>query len=124
MLLKKIVPIVNAAVERLAFGAAKIVIAVTDADNPKNVCVYIDNGTYSSKLTIEDTEFSGEELLGAIDFSGLKLAFDDYEFNNHTKWCCPDWMIHYLIGDYPREHWEAERPETKQMIRDLRKELI
>ena len=124
MLLKKIVPVVNAAVERLAFGAAKIVIAVTDADNSENVCVYIDNGTYSSKLTIEDAEFTGKELLRAIDFTGLKLAFDDYEFDNHTKWCCPDWIIHYLIGDYPREHWESERPETKQMIRDLKKQLI
>lgn len=124
MLLKKIVPVVNADVERLAFGAAKIVIAVTDVENPENICVYIDNGFYSSKLTIEDAEFTGRELLKAIDCTGFKLAFDDYEFDNHAKWCCPDWIIHYLIGDYPREHWEAEKPETMQMIKELRNQLL
>ena len=124
MLLEKFIPKMNAVVENLQFGTAKIVIAVTDATNPANICVYTDNGFYCSKVTIENAEFTGPELLKSINFDGLKLAFDDYEYSNHTKWCSPKWLIHCLIGDYPKEHWEAERPETKQMIRDLRKQLI
>ena len=124
MLLEKILPKMNVVVENLPFGTAEIIIAVTDATNPANICVYTDNGFYCSKVTIENAEFTGPELLKSINFDGLKLAFDDYEYSNHTKWCSPKWLIHYLIGDYPNEHWEAERPETKQMIRDLRKQLI
>ena len=124
MLLEKFIPKMNAVVENLQFGTAKIVIAVTDATNPANICVYTDNGFYCSKVTIENAEFTGRELLESIDFDGLKLAFEDYEFDNHTKWCSPKWLIHCLSGDYPKEHWEAERHETKQMIRDLRKQLI
>ncbi len=124
MLLGKFLPTMNSVVEKLPFGTAEIVIAVTDATNSENICVYTDNGFYCSKLTIENAEFTGCQLLESIDFEGLKLAFVDYEFDNHTKWCSPSWLIHYLIGDYPHEHWEAERPETKQMIRDLRKQLI
>lgn len=124
MLLEKFIPKMNDVVENLPFGASKIMIAVTDATNPANICVYTDNGFYCSKVTIENAEFTGPELLKSINFDGLKLAFDDYEYSNHTKWCSPKWLIHYLIGDYPKEHWEAERPETKQMIRDLRKQLI
>lgn len=117
-------PKMNDVVENLPFGVAEIIIAVTDVNNPANICVYTDNGFYCSKVTIENAEFTGRELLESIDFDGLKLAFEDYEFDNHTKWCSPKWLIHCLIGDYPKEHWEAERPETKQMIRDLRKQLI
>lgn len=124
MLLENLIPKMNDVVENLPFGAAKIVIAVTDATDPTNICVYTDNGFYCSKVTIENAEFTGRELLKSIDFDGLKLAFEDYEYSNHTKWCCPNWLIHYLIGDYPREHWEAEKEETRQMIRDLRKKLI
>lgn len=124
MLLKKIVPVVNTAVEKLPLGAAKIIIAVADVNNLENMCVYIDNGFYCSKLAIENAEFTGRELLESVDFDGLKLAFEDYEYSHHAKWCTPNWFVHYLIGDYPHEHWEAERPETKQMIRDLRKQLI
>jgi len=114
----------NDVVDNLPFGAAEIIIAVTDATNPANICVYTDNGFYCNKVTIENAEFTGRELLESIDFTGLKLAFDDYEYSNHAKWCCPNWLIHYLIEDYSHEHWQAERPEIKQMIMDLKKQLI
>ena len=64
MLLEKILPKMNAVVENLPFGAAKIVIVVTDATNPANICVYTDNGICCSKITIENAEFTGRELVG------------------------------------------------------------
>ena len=60
----------NAVVENLPFGAAKIMIAVTDATNPANICVYTDNGFYCSKVTIGNAEFTGRDLLKSIDFDG------------------------------------------------------
>ncbi|MEE0941998.1 MAG: hypothetical protein UIB63_02670, partial [Methanobrevibacter sp.] len=74
MLLEKFIPKMNVVVENLPFGVAEIIIAVTDATNPANICVYTDNGFYCSKVTIENAEFTGRELLESIDFDGLKLA--------------------------------------------------
>ena len=115
---------VNLTVEKLPFGETEIVTAVTNADNPSEMCVYVDNGIYCIKLSFFDVNFSGKDLLTKIDFDGLKLAFEDYEFNNHTKWCTPYWMIIELKEEYP-EHYSGQLPlEIKEMIEELRKQLL
>ena len=115
---------VNLTVEKLPFGETEIVTAVTNADNPSEMCVYVDNGIYWIKLSFFDVNFSGKDLLTKIDFDGLKLAFEDYEFNNHTKWCTPYWMIIELKEEYP-EHYSGQLPlEIKEMIEELRKQLL
>ena len=124
MLLEKFVPVVNSTIENHAFGAAEIVMAVTDASNSKNMCIYIDNGLYSNRLSIDSATFTGEELLKSIDFKGLKLCFDDFEYGNHSKWCCPFWLILELKGEYP-EHYCKDLPlEIQQMVDELREKLI
>ena len=116
MLLEKFVPVVNSIIENHAFGTAEIVMAVTDASNSQNMCIYIDNGLYSNRLSIDSATFTGEELLRAIDFNGLKLAFRDFEYNNHSKWCCPYWLVLELKQEYP-EHYSGQLPlEIKEMI--------
>ena len=115
---------VNLAVEKLPFGDTEIVTVVTNADNPSEMCVYIDNGIYCIKLSFFDVDFDGKELLSNIDFDGLKLKFSDYGFNNHTKWCTPYWLIIELKEEYP-EHYSGQLPlEIQQMIRELRNQLL
>lgn len=124
MLLEDFLPIMNSVVENLSFGTAQIVMAVTDARNSSNICVYTDNGIYSSKVSIENAEFTGEELLKSIEFNGLKLAFKDYEFDKHVKWTCPYWLILELRCEYP-EHYSRDLPlEIKEMIESLREQLL
>ena len=115
---------VNLAVEKLPFGDTEIVTAVTNADNPSEMCVYIDNGIYCIKLSFFDVDFSAKTLLSNIDFNGLKLVFEDYGFSNHTKWCTPYWMIIELKEEYP-ENYSGQLPlEIQQMIRELRNQLL
>ena len=124
MLLEKFVPIVNSTIENHSFGTAEIVMAVTDTSNSKNMCIYIDNGLYSNRLSIDSATFTGEELLKSIDFKGLKLCFYDIQYSNHSKWCCPYWLILELKEEYP-EHYSGQLPlEIKQMIRELRNQLL
>lgn len=124
MLLEKFVPIVNSTIENHSFGTAEIVMAVTDASNSKNMCIYIDNGLYSNRLSIDSATFTGKELLKAIDFKGLKLCFYDIQYSNHSKWCCPYWLILELKEEYP-EHYSGQLPlEIKEMIRELRNQLL
>jgi len=124
MLLEKFVPIVNSTIENHSFGAAEIVMAVTDASNSKNMCIYIDNGLYSNRLSIDSATFTGKELLKAIDFKGLKLCFYDIQYSNHSKWCCPYWLILELKEEYP-EHYSGQLLlEIKEMIRELRNQLL
>ena len=99
-------------------------IAVTSSKNPSEICVYVDNGTYCLQIRQENVEFTTQDLLIDIDFDGLKLAFRDKEFDNHTKWCTPRWMIHMLKETFPKSHWEAEDDETKNLIRWLRRQLL
>lgn len=115
---------VQNAIENLPFGEAQIVIAVTSSKNPSEICVYVDNGTYCLQIRQENVEFTTQDLLIDIDFDGLKLAFRDKEFDNHTKWCTPRWMIHMLKETFPKSHWEAEDDETKNLIRWLRRQLL
>lgn len=110
MLLDDVIKKVNLTVEKLPFGETEIVTAVTNANNPSEMCVYVDNGIYCIKLSFFDVNFSGKDLLTKIDFDGLKLAFSDYEFNNHTKWCTPYWMIIELKQEYP-EHYSGNLPD-------------
>ena len=115
---------VNLAVEKLPFGDTEIVTVVTNADNPSEMCVYIDNGIYCIKLSFFDVDFDGKELLSNIDFNGLKLAFCDYEFNNHTRWFTPYWMIIELKQKYP-DNYSGDLPdEIVNMIEGLRKQLL
>lgn len=115
---------VNLTVEKLPFGDTEIVTAVTNADNPSELCVYVDNGIYCIKLTFFDVDFTSKELLFHIDFDGLKLAFIDYEFNNHIRWCTPYWLIIELKQEFP-ENYSGELPfEIKQMISELRDQLL
>ena len=124
MLLEKFVPIVNSTIENHSFGTAEIVMAVTDASNSKNMCIYIDNGLYSNRLSIDSATFTGEELLKSIDFKGLKLCFYDIQYSNHSKWCCPYWLILELKEEYP-EHYCKDLPlEIQQMVDELREKLI
>ena len=114
----------NLTVEKLPFGDTEIVTAVTNADNPSEMCVYVDNGIYCIKLSFFDVDFSAKALLSNIDFRGLKLEFKDYEFDNHTKWCTPYWLIIELKEEYP-EHYSGQLPlEIQQMIRELRNQLL
>ena len=115
---------VNLTVEKLPFGDTEIVTAVTNAYNPSEMCIYVDNGIYCIKLSFFDVDFSGKELLSNIDFDGLKLAFSDYGFNNHTKWCTPYWMIVELSGNYPDNYSGNLPPHIKEMIESLRKQLL
>lgn len=124
MLLEDFLPTMNSVIENLSFGSAEIVMAVTDATNPKNICIYTDNGIYSSMLTVENAEFTGKELLKAIDFTGLKLAFVDYEFDNHTKWCCPYWLILELQSEFPNHYSRDLSIEIEEMIESLREQLL
>lgn len=115
---------VNLAVDKLPFGDTEIVTAVTNANNPSEMCVYVDNGIYCIKLSLFDVDFDGKELLSHIDFGGLKLAFEDYEFSNHTKWCTPYWMIIELKQKYP-DNYSGNLPnEIMDMIEGLRKQLL
>ena len=124
MLLEDVIKKVNLAVDKLPFGDTEIVAAVTNADNPSEMCVYVDNGIYCIKLSFFDVEFSGKELLSNIDFDGLKLVFKDYGFDNHTKWSTPYWMIIELKQEYP-EHYSGDLPdELNDMIGGLRKQLL
>ena len=59
-----------------------------------------------------------------IGFDGLKLAFGDKQFDNHTKWCTPRWMIYMIKGTFPKSHWEEEDEETKKLIKWLRSQLL
>ena len=115
---------VQNAIENLPFGEAQIVIAVTSSENPSEICVYVDNGTYCLQIRLDNVDFTGKDLLIDIGFDGLKLAFTDKEFDNHTKWCTPRWMIHMLKETFPKSHWEAEDDETKNLIRWLRRQLL
>ena len=124
MLLDDAIKKVNLTVEKLPFGDTEIVTAVTNADNPSEMCVFVDNGIYCIKLSFFDVDFSGKELLSSINFDGLKLTFEDYEFSNHTKWCTPYWLIIELKEEYP-EHYSGQLPlEIKEMIRQLRNQLL
>ena len=124
MLLEKFVPIVNSTIENHSFGAAEIVMAVTDASNSENMCIYIDNGLYSNRLSIDSATFTGEDLLRAIDFNGLKLTFKDYGYDKHVKWTCPYWLILELKCEYP-EHYSRDLPlEIKEMVESLREQLL
>lgn len=124
MLLDDVIKKVNLAVEKLPFGDTEIVTAVTNVDNPSEMCVYVDNGIYCIKLLFFDVDFCGKELLSHIDFNGLKLAFCDYEFNNHTRWCTPYWMIIELKQKYP-DNYSGDLPdEIVNMIKELRKQLL
>lgn len=115
---------VNLTVEKLPFGDTEIVTAVTNANNPSEMCVYVDNGIYCIKLSFFDVDFTGKDLLSNIDFDGLKLVFSDYEFNNHTKWCTPYWMIIELKQKYP-DNYSGNLPnEIMDMIERLRKQLL
>lgn len=115
---------VNLTVEKLPFGDTEIVTAVTNANNPSEICVYVDNGIYCIKLSFFDIDFDGKELLFHIDFDGLKLAFEDYEFSNHTRWCTPYWMIIELKQKYP-DNYSGDLPdEIMDMIEGLRKQLL
>ena len=115
---------VNLTVDKLPFGDTEIVTAVTNADNPSEMCVYVDNGIYCIKLSFFDVDFDGKELLSNIDFNGLKLVFCDYEFNNHTKWCTPYWMIIELKQKYP-DNYSGDLPdEIVNIIEELRKQLL
>ena len=115
---------VQNAIKNLPFGKAQIVIAVTSSENPSEICVYVDNGTYCLQIMLDNVEFTAQDLLIDIGFDGLKLAFGDKQFDNHTKWCTPRWMIHMLKGTFPKAHWEAEDNETKNLIRWLKTQLI
>ena len=115
---------VQNATKNLPFGKAQIVIAVTSSENPSEICVYVDNGTYCLQIRLDNVEFTAQDLLIDIGFDGLKLAFGDKQFDNHTKWCTPRWMIHMLNGTFPKSHWEAEDNETKNLIRWLKTQLI
>lgn len=124
MLLDDVIKKVNLAVDKLPFGDTEIVTAVTNADNHSEMCVYVDNGIYCIKLSFFDVDFDGEELLSHINFDRLKLAFEDYEFSNHTKWCTPYWMIVELSGNYPDNYSGNLPPHIKEMIESLRKQLL
>lgn len=115
---------VNLAVEKLPFGDTEIVTAVTNVDNPSEICVYVDNGIYCVKLSFFNVDFDGKDLLFLIDFDGLMLAFSDYEFNNHTKWCTPYWMIIELKQEYPDNYSGDLSDEIVNMIKELRKQLL
>lgn len=115
---------VQNATKNLPFGKAQIVIAVTSSENPSEICVYVDNGTYCLQIMLDNVEFTAQDLLIDIGFDGLKLAFGDKQFDNHTKWCTPRWMIHMLKETFPKSHWEAEDDETKNLIRWLRRQLL
>ena len=124
MLLDDVIKKVNLTVEKLPFGDTEIVTVVTNADNPSEICVYVDNGIYCIKLSFFDVDFDGKELLSNIDFNGLKLVFCDYEFNNHTKWCTPYWMIIELKQKYP-DNYSGDLPdEIVNIIEELRKQLL
>ena len=114
---------VQNAIETLPFGEAQIVIAVSN-ENESEICVYVDNGTFCLQIRLDNVDFTGKDLLIDIGFDGLKLAFTDKEFENHTKWCTPRWMIHMIRGTFPKSHWEAEDDETKNLIRWLRGQLL
>ena len=124
MLLDDVIKKVNLTVDKLPFGDTEIVTAVTNADNPSEMCVYVDNGIYCIKLSFFDIKFSGKALLSNIDFNGLKLSFEDYEFSNHTKWCTPYWMIVELSGNYPNNYSGNLTPHIKEMIESLREQLL
>ena len=115
---------VNLTVEKLPFGDTEIVTVVTNADNPSEMCVYIDNGIYCIKLSFFDVDFDGKELLSNIDFNGLKLAFCDYEFYNHTRWFTPYWMIIELKQKYPDNYSRDLPDEIVNIIEELRKQLL
>ena len=71
MLLDDVIKKVNLAVDKLPFGDTEIVTAVTNADNPSEMCVYVDNGIYCIKLSFLDVDITGKYLLSNIDFAGL-----------------------------------------------------
>jgi hypothetical protein len=114
MLLDDVIKKVNLAIDKLPFGDTEIVTVVTNANNPSEMCVYVDNGIYCIKLSFFDVDFDGEELLSHINFDRLKLTFEDYEFSNHTKWSTPYWMIVELSGNYPDNYSGNLPPHIKK----------